>query len=123
MTTPGPAFSNGFEYDMWRANWCERCTHDAAFQRGESDEGCPLLLTALLGDIPAEWMEQPVGEEGPSLTDRYHCINFRGPDDPDYEPKPQPEPPDMDGLFERPGRAVRMLVQPQPADVAVGGGS
>lgn len=116
MTRPGPAFSNGTEYEMWQANWCDRCTHDAAYQSGKSSEGCPLLLTALLGDIPGEWMEQPP-ERYPS--DAYHCINFRRPDDPDPEPRPQPDPPDMDGLFEQPERRTRMLVQPVP--VGVGG--
>ena len=115
MTRPGPAFSNGTEYEMWKENWCYRCTRDAAFQRGETDDGCPLLLTAICGDIPGEWMEQP-RDRYP--FDAYHCIDFRGPDDPDQEPRPQPDPPDMDGLFDCPPRCSRMLVQ--PASILVG---
>lgn len=68
-------------------------------------------MAAMTGEvIPTEWMPQ---DDGP---DRYHCIEFRGPDDGDGEPRPKPEPPGMDGLFERPERATRMLAQ-SPTEV------
>lgn len=101
-----PAFSNSTDYEMWQVNWCGRCRVDAPFRAGKSDTGCEVLLTALCGITPAEWLPQP---DDRYPYDAYHCINFRGPEDPDLEPKPRPEPPDMDGLFERPERGVRML--------------
>jgi len=112
---PGRAFSNSTEYEIWSHNWCDRCTLDADFKAGKSDIGCPLLLVILGDDVtPAEWLEQPIGS-----PDRYHCIEFRSPDDgPGPEPQPQPEPPNMDGLFARPERHARMFVQPQPAEVS-----
>lgn len=100
-----PAFSNGTEWEMWSANWCQRCKND---KTGE----CPIIMTALLGMTPVEWLEQPA-DQYPSNA--YHCIQFRGPDDPGDEPKPLPEPPDMDGLFEKPEQQTRMFVQPEPA--------
>lgn len=104
-----PAFSNGTEWEMWSANWCARpCTMD-------KNEDCPLIMVALLGRTPAEWLPQPA-DRYPS--DVYHCVMFRGPDDPGGEPQPQPEPPDMDGLFERPESATRMYIQPRRAEVS-----
>lgn len=108
-----PAFSNGTEGHAWEANWCHRCVHDAPFRNMGKGTGCPILAVALLGDkTPAEWFEQPWGERGPRLGDRYHCIEFRTPGEGCSAPRPQPEPPGMDGLFERPERRSRMLVQP-----------
>lgn len=116
---PGTAFSNHSQYENWSSRWCERCCHpvEVAWQEYSNGErpdqlegyegGCPLLMAAMTGDvIPTEWMEQ---DHGP---DRYHCIEFRGPDDGGGEPQPQPEPPHMDGLFDRPERRVRMLQEP-----------
>lgn len=109
----GMAFSNGTEWEMWSANWCERCIHDSP-KLVDQGKGCPLIMLGMTGFIPAEWMEQP----GDS-PDRYHCIQFRNEDDgPGPEPQPKPEPTDMDGLFPRPERRVRMLSQPQNAEVS-----
>ena len=103
-----PPFSNSTEYEMWAANWCHRpCQMD-------KNEDCPLIMTALLGKTPVEWLEQPA-DQYPSNA--YHCVNFRGPDERDEEPKPQPDPPDMGALFEAPERHARMFVRPQPAEV------
>ncbi len=103
-----PAFSNSPEWEMWAANWCHRpCQMD-------KNEDCPLIVTALLGRTPVEWLEQPA-DQYPSNA--YHCVNFRGPDDPYTKPKPLPDPPDMDGLFDRPEQTTRMYVQPQPFEV------
>src|SRR5688500_16230419 len=105
-----PAFSNGTEYHMWSANWCERpCVVD-------KNEDCPLIMIALLGRTPAESLP-PHADQYPSDAD--NCVMFRGPDDPRGAPKPQREPPDMDGLFERPEPGTRMYVQPQQAEVSV----
>lgn len=120
-----PAFSNGTEFDMWRGRWCDRCHHpvEKAWQAYEDGErktqlkgfegGCPLLMAAMAGHTPVEWLEQP------DIHD-YHCIEFRGPDDGGGEPQPLPEPRGMDGLFERPERRVRMLSQPDLVEVRHG---
>lgn len=115
------AFSNGTEGSCWTDNWCDRCARDAPFRNGITPTGCALLAVALMGRTPAEWMEQlwgqvkgrPEGETAPSLGDQYHCIEFRpvGGGGGGGEPRPRPEPPRMDGLFQRPNRAARMLVQ------------
>lgn len=61
------AFSNGFEWDAWSANWCDRCTKDEVLP------GCRLLDVALVEErIPAEW--SPGNDD---LGDRYHCSEFQ----------------------------------------------
>lgn len=113
-----PAFSNGTEGYDWMYRWCDRCHHPVekawqAYSTGKRktqlkgyEGGCPLLMAAMSGDVtPTEWLVQEGG------VDRYHCVEFRGPDDGGGEPHPKPEPPNMDGLFERPERHVRMLQQ------------
>jgi hypothetical protein len=118
----GSAFSNGTEWECWSANWCDRCTREAPFRNGISNQGCPLILVSLSDRIPAEWMEQPWNGEHPPL-ERYHCIEFRAPGNGGGgEPRPKPEPPDMDGLFDRPESRTRMYVQPaETSPVLVGG--
>jgi hypothetical protein len=117
---PGMAFSNGTEWECWSYNWCGRCLRDAPFRNMGKGSGCPLVLLAMCGEqTPAEWLEQPWGENGPPL-DRYHCIEARFPGGGGGgEPRPRPEPPSMDGLFPRPERRTRMYVQPQPQVVTV----
>ncbi len=106
-------FSNSTEGEAWQANWCDRCLRDAPFRNGLTNSGCPLLLVAMMGRTPAEWLDQTAADELPRLGDQYHCIEFRPPGGGSGEPKPKPEPPSMDGLFPRPERRVRMFVQPQ----------
>jgi hypothetical protein len=60
-----PAFSNGFEWDHWSANWCGRCVNDA-------DEGCPLVLVAMMGKTPAEWTPKDRSD----LGEQYECTLF-----------------------------------------------
>lgn len=113
-------FSNGTEGYGWMANWCDRCLRDAPFQRMGKGSGCPLLQVALLDRTPAEWLDGPRDERGLySIADQYTCIEFKAPGDGGGEPRPKPEPPDMDGLFERPERHTRMYVQPQPKHAEV----
>lgn len=64
----GSPFSNGTAGEMWMGDWCYRYKVDAAFQRDESPEGCPLLLVALLDKTPAEWTETGIQD--------YHCSEF-----------------------------------------------
>lgn len=52
-----PAFSNGFE--------CERCTND-------EDEGCPLVLVAMMERTPAEWNLKDRSD----LGGQYECTEF-----------------------------------------------
>jgi hypothetical protein len=108
-------FSNGTEGYGWQANWCDRCLVDAPFRNGLNKSGCPLLLVALSDMTPAEWLDGPRDEEGRySIEDQYHCVEFRAPGGGrGGGPRPKPEPPDMDGLFPRPERRVRMYVQPE----------
>ena len=115
MPRPGPAFSNGTMWEMWSYHWCDRCLVDAPFRNGISRRGCPLILTALDGEIPDEWFTQTEDDE---IFGNYTCINFRAPGGGSSEPRPKPEPP-QDGLFPRPERAVRMLL-PLIGDVPAG---
>lgn len=103
---PGAAFSNGTSWEIWEAAWCCRCLRDLPFRNGISPTGCPLILVAICGEkTPIEWLPQ----EG---VQDYHCIEARFPGDGGGEPRPRPEPTGMDGLFPRPERTPRMLVQP-----------
>jgi hypothetical protein len=123
-------FSNGTEGYAWMENWCWAPCHnpaELAWQRYENGErktapkdfpgGCPLILCALIGRTPTEWIDTWDGEGPYPLGDRFHCIEYRGPDDGpggDPQPRPRREPPNMDGLFERPERTVRMLKVAEP---------
>lgn len=104
-------FSNGTEGYGWMYAWCDRCVHDASYQRDEVKEGCPLVMVALSGRTPREWIPgDPYGETGYIIEKQFSCIYFRaeGDDDPDAKPEPLPDPPGMDALFPRelvePGR-------------------
>lgn len=109
------AFSNGTEWDAWSGTWCGRCEHD------KDTPGCPLVLVAMLGKTPAEWLEQPPGEHGPYNSNLYHCVEFRDENTPGEgrEPLPIPDPPGQETLLPRePYTGVRMLAQPTPERVA-----
>jgi hypothetical protein len=65
------AFSNGTEFEVWQANWCNRCTKDDV---GYAPEGvfCPILGSAICtNEVPPEWF--PGSDD---YRDRYHCIGF-----------------------------------------------
>jgi hypothetical protein len=116
-------FSNGTEGYDWMSRWCDRCHHPVevawqAYSNGKRktqlkgfEGGCPLLMAAYVGHTPAEWFEQ---ESGP---DRYHCVEFRGPDDGAGPPRPKRDPSGMDGLFPRPEAGTRLLVLPEQVEV------
>jgi hypothetical protein len=73
-----PAFSNGSEWEIWSANWCQKCVHEKALREGRDSLGCPLVAVAMChGRTPIEWLT-PDSTEGP---DDYHCIEFRNEDD------------------------------------------
>lgn len=100
------AFSNGTDWEIWQYNNCETCHHDAAYQAGETNQGCPLIVVALLGKTPREW----IPGEDKYCGDRFTCVMYRheDDDDPDATPEPLPDPPGMEALFPRelvePGR-------------------
>lgn len=113
---PEPAFSNGTQGEIWMAGWCERCANDTP-ELVDRGKGCPLIMVALMGRTPSEWMAQP--NESP---DQYHCAEFRDDDDPGQSgdlPDPSPE---IDGqlpLFDAdPYRGPRIYA-PAPGVVAV----
>jgi hypothetical protein len=116
----GSPFSNGTEGECWMDNNCHRCVHDAPTRRDEWDKGCPLIMVALLGKTPAEWMEK----NRSSLGDQYTCLFFRDEDDGGPgEPTPIPDPPGQDALFPRDGfeRPGRMFADTKPLEVAARG--
>ena len=61
--------SNGVEGIAFMDRWCDRCTHDAAFQAGTGD-GCEIVARTMALRVddpryPAEWVED---DEGPRCT-------------------------------------------------------
>lgn len=98
------AFSNGTEGECWMDNWCARCVNDSP-EMVDRGEGCPLILVALSGRTPTEWIEQnPL-----SLSDRYHCIEFRGEDEGGDPPPPPPIPGQGELIPAEPFEGVRMF--------------
>jgi hypothetical protein len=90
------AFSNGTEWYAWFDNWCCRCVHDKPARDGDDGNGCPLILHVLLGETPAEFIEQ----DRFRLGDQYHCTNFRDEDDGPPQPtEPEPTPPGQGELL------------------------
>lgn len=122
--TPQPRdeapFSNSTEGEAWMAQWCDRCLVDAPYRNGISSTGCELILTAIMGQTPAEWLDGHRDEHGRySLADQYRCVNFRPPGGGSGEPRPKPTPRDQSELFgggEHEGRRVlRPLHEETPA--------
>ena len=106
------AFSNGTEWEIWSYNWCHRCMVDAPFRNGIAKTGCPLILIAMLGRTPLQWLRP---DDMVAYPRDYHCIEFRAPGDGGGEPKPKPTPPGQSVLFEREQVAGRrMLTSAEP---------
>ncbi len=87
-------FSNGDSGDIWMGKWCYRCKVDGAWERGNTEQCCPILLVALTQKTPREWTETGWQD--------YHCSEFV-PDDggADGDPDPNPAPlPGQTDLFE-----------------------
>ncbi len=90
---PGAPFSNGTSGEIWMDDWCDRCANDSP-EMVDRGDGCPLILIALSGETPIEWLPQ-------ESTQDYHCIEFRPDDDDgDDEPGPRRPPPEMPGQAE-----------------------
>lgn len=112
-----PPFANGTEGYGWEANWCARCLRDAPFRNGISPIGCPILLTAMTGRTPAEWLDGPRDERGRyRIEDQYVCVEFKAPGSGGGEPTPQPTPRDQGVLFDREPHTGRRVLAPLPED-------
>lgn len=102
------AFSNGTDREIWQYNNCETRAHDRETREPNPPlgAGCPLVVVALLGRTPREW----IPGEDKYCGDRFACVMYRheDDDDPDAQPEPLPDPPGMEALFPRelaePGR-------------------
>lgn len=92
-------FSNGSQGEGWMANNCDRCVHDKAARSNNPGEGCPLVLVALMGRTPAEWLA-PTEEAW--IYGNFTCIEFRDENHgPGPEPTPIPDPPGQLTLLPR----------------------
>lgn len=100
-------FSNADQGEAWMARWCGRCVHDRP-ARQMTGAGCPLVLVAVMGRTPAQWLT-------PNGDGELHCVEFRGEDDgPGPEPQPVPDPPGQLALWPRERfEGVRLLAQPR----------
>lgn len=68
QATPGQAFSNGSEWEIWSARWCGACVHDDEAEGG--DTYCPLITFAMVEPkTPAQWHD----EDGDG---RYRCAEY-----------------------------------------------
>lgn len=65
-----PAFSNGFEGDVWMERWCGTCRHDDVDRGG--NVACPLAGLALGGFTPRQWEDDVEG----GLSSRYRCTAY-----------------------------------------------
>lgn len=64
---PGSPLSNGTEWDMFAARYCDHCIHDTR----PDEVGCPLIAVALLHRTPALWRPEP-GHIAP----RFRCDSY-----------------------------------------------
>lgn len=103
----GSPFSNSDQGYAWMALWCARCLRDVPFRNGINATGCPILLVAMTGKTPAQWLPGKDDARG------YQCSEFRPIGTPTDQPRPRREPRRMDGLFARPVRQARTLVEPR----------
>lgn len=103
----GSPFANGTEGECWMDRNCYRCVNDKPSRQGDYANGCPLILVAYEGRLPAEWVPDKPGY----LGEQWRCMYFRDEDDGgDPEPKPIPDPPGQLTLAPRePFEATRML--------------
>lgn len=117
---PRRPFANGTEGYGWLDANCSNCIHDKPARTGEDTRGCPLILVALMGRTPAQWLDGPRDEHGLyGIADQYRCIEYRHEDDGPAEPQPIPDPPGQLTLVPREDwEGVRMLT-PLPEREAV----
>lgn len=100
-------FSNSSQWDIWSAKNCDRCFWDKPARQGDEANGCPLILIALEGKRPAEWLLE---SEQAAIHADYTCTEYRHEDDGDPEPRPIPTPDGQGELLPRePFEGHRML--------------
>jgi hypothetical protein len=107
-------FANGTEGYGWMAANCDTCIHDKPARQGDEGNGCPLVLLALVGRTPAQWLDGPRDENGRyAIATQYTCIEYRNENNgPGPEPKAMPTPPGQGELLPRqPFEGMRMLSQ------------
>ncbi|MET7477958.1 hypothetical protein ABZT17_26825 [Streptomyces sp. NPDC005648] len=103
-------FSNSSQWDVWSAKNCDRCVHDKPARQNDEANGCPLILIALEGKRPAEWLTQTEEQE---IHADYTCTEFRDENDPDTQPRPLPVPDGQGELLPRgPYEGHRILTTP-----------
>lgn len=100
----GAPFSSSDDGYAWMSVFCDRCLRDAPFRNGINDTGCPILLVAMTGRTPAQWRGERNG---------YQCAEFRPVGSRAPKPRARREPRSMSGLFDRPARTARTLVEPR----------
>ncbi|MHC3474641.1 hypothetical protein ACYF6T_38930 [Streptomyces sp. 7R007] len=111
-------FSNSSQWEVWSAKNCDRCIHDKPARQGDPAQGCPLILIALAGKRPAEWLTQTPEQD---VYADYTCTEFRDENNPDAEPRPLPTPDGQGELLPRePYEGHRMLTPLTAADRAAG---
>jgi hypothetical protein len=87
------SFSNGSEYGIWADRWCYRCRND----NEGTEQWCPILSVALLGNWPKEWTRRQVEWEIGGRSGSYDavdaCTEFEERRDDGDDPEPEPDPP------------------------------
>lgn len=95
----GSPFSNSSQGYGWMANNCDRCVHDKPARQGNEGQGCPLILLALVGRTPAQWL---TASDDDWVFANFQCTEFRDENGgPGPEPKPIPTPPGQGELLPR----------------------
>jgi hypothetical protein len=96
---PGKAFSNGTEWEIWSARWCDRCVNNDE----ETEKWCPIINVALIEPLtPAEWtttmwkpqnsdVEIEIIDACTEFEERPEWPGDDDPDGPDPDPDPAPE--------------------------------
>ena len=90
----GKAFSNGTEWEIWSARWCDRCRNNDE----ETEKWCPIITVALVSDkTPREWTPRLVEWEAGGKSGSYEvvdtCTEFDERREYDGDgPEPDPEP-------------------------------
>ena len=87
----GRPFSNGSQGYGWMAANCDRCIHDKPARQGDDGQGCPLVLIALMGKTPAQWLCET---DEDWVHANFRCVEFRDENGgPGPDPQPMPDPP------------------------------
>jgi hypothetical protein len=105
-------FSNGSQGYGWMAANCDRCIHDKPARQGDGSQGCPLVLVALMGKTPAQWLCET---DEDWVHANFRCIEFRDESDgPGDEPQPIPDPPGQLTLVPRETFEGHRMLTPLP---------